>query len=94
MIYESKIEEEIPKDSTDYRKLFELIENLRDGNLNPKEVLKNQVKFKLDLNEIKLGGNKSEDQKNIIRNVIISFFEFTRKKYSAFQRLFSFAIWS
>ena len=90
MIYESKIEEEIPKDSTDYRKLFELFENLRNGNLNPK----NQVKFKLDLNEIKLGGNKSEDQKNIIRNVIISFFEFTRKKYSAFQRLFSFAIWS
>ena len=51
---------------------LELFENLRDGNLNPKEILKNQVKFKLHLNKTKIGSNKSEDQKNI-RNIIILF---------------------
>ena len=33
---------------------IEIIWRLKDGNVYPKEVLKNHVKFKLDLNEIKV----------------------------------------
>ena len=36
-----------------------MFENLRDGEGNPKEVLRCQVRFQSQLNEIKLGGNKS-----------------------------------
>ena len=72
MFYEFKTEEKIPKVLRDYQMPLELFENLRDGNLNPKEILKNQVKFKLHLNKTKIGSNKSEDQKNI-RNIIILF---------------------
>ena len=52
---------------------LEFFEKLRDGDVNPKKALNqvNQVKLKLDLNEIKAGINKSENQVNIIRNVII-----------------------
>ena len=38
---------------------LKLFENLRDGDLNPKEVLRNQVKFKFDLSKMKIVGNKS-----------------------------------
>ena len=40
---------------------LELFENLWDGDVNPQEVLKNQVKFKSELSKIKTGSNKSED---------------------------------
>ena len=50
---------------------LELIENLRDGGVNQKEVLQNQVKFKSDLNKIKIGSNKSEDKKNTTRNIFL-----------------------
>ena len=42
---------------------MEVFEDLRDGDINPKEVLKNQAKFKLDLSEIKTGCKKSIHQK-------------------------------
>ena len=42
-----------------------LFENLRDGELNPKEVLKNLARFKSDLNKIEIGGKKSINQKYI-----------------------------
>ena len=48
---------------------MKLLEDLRDGNINPKEVLKDQAWFKSDLNEIKTRGKKSMDQKNTIKNV-------------------------
>ena len=54
LFYEFKTDGKIPKDLRDYRMPLELFENLRDGDLNPKEVLKNQVKFKLKLNETKI----------------------------------------
>ena len=48
---------------------------LRDGNINPKEVLKNQINFKSDLGEIKKkNGNpksKPENQISAIQNVEI-----------------------
>ena len=37
-----------------YQMPLKLFEDLRDGNVYPKEVLKNHVKFELDLNEIKV----------------------------------------
>ena len=40
---------------------LELFENLWDGDVNPQELLKNQVKFKSELSKIKTGSNKSED---------------------------------
>ena len=63
---------------------LELFENLRDVDLNPKEVLTNQLRFELDLIEIKTGSDQSEVQNDIIKYVL--FFKFTRKKYSTFNR--------
>ena len=58
---------------------MKLLECLRDGNINPKEVLKSQARFKSDLSEIKIGGKKSKSIKNItkffdLREKIIDFF--------------------
>ena len=44
--------------------LIELFKNLRDSIIEPIEVLRSQAKFKSDLNEIKIVGKKSLDQKN------------------------------
>ena len=44
---------------------LKLFENLRDGELNPKEVLKNLARFKSDLNKMEIGGTKSINQKYI-----------------------------
>ena len=62
------MEGKILKDFIDYRMSLELFEDLKDGDKNP-EVSKSQVKFKVELNEIKTGIHGSEDQKYIIRNV-------------------------
>ena len=37
----------------DHQNSIELFKNFRDGNVNPKEVLKNQMRFNSDLHEIK-----------------------------------------
>ena len=49
MIYKYKTEGRIPKDFRNYQNLIDLFRNLRDSNINPKEVLK----FRSDLGEIK-----------------------------------------
>ena len=59
---------------------WKLIEDLRDGDINLKEVLKNQARFKLDLSEIKTGCKKSSDQKDVIKNVA-AFFDLREKNY-------------
>ena len=46
---------------------WKLFEDLRDGDINPKDVSKNQARFKLHLIEIKTGGKKSLHQKGIIK---------------------------
>ena len=51
MIYNFKTEGCSPKDLTGYWSRLELYGNKRDGDVNPKKVLKNQVKFMLYLNE-------------------------------------------
>ena len=58
---------------------LKLFEDLRDADINPIEVLKNQARFKSDLSEIKTGGKKSSNQKeNTIKN-ITNFFDLQKK---------------
>ena len=71
-------------------KSSDLFEGLRDGNINPKEELKNQARFRSDLSEIKIGGNKSPNQNNTIKNVY-NFFDL-RKKINNFFRNYSFLL--
>ena len=53
MIYKYKTEGKSPKDFSNYQNLIDLFVNLRDGNVKPREVLKNQIDFKWDLGKIK-----------------------------------------
>ena len=53
LIYKYKYKGKIQKDFRNYQNLIELFKNLRDDNINPKKVLKNQINFKSDLEEIK-----------------------------------------
>ena len=48
LIYKYKTEGRSPKDFSVYQNLIDLFKNLRDGNINPTEVLSNQV----NLNQI------------------------------------------
>ena len=52
LIYKYRIEGISAKDFSNYQNLLDLFKNLRDGNINTKEVLKNQVNFKLDSGKI------------------------------------------
>ena len=71
MIHTYKDEGRSPTDFTNYQNLIDLFINLRDSNVNPREVLKNQNDFKSDLGEIKKGNakSKSKDQTSLIKNV-------------------------
>ena len=53
LIYKCKTEKGRSKDSRDCKKLIGLFKNLTDCNVDLKEILKNQIKFKSDLDEIK-----------------------------------------
>ena len=46
LVYEYKTEGRSPKDFSDYQNLIDLFIDLRNGNLNPRKVLKNQIAFK------------------------------------------------
>ena len=61
------------KDFRENQHPLNLFEKLRDDEVNPKDVFESQVKFKPDLNEIKLGGHKSADQKWTTKSIIILF---------------------
>ena len=71
MIYKYKNEGRSPEDFRKFQNPIELFKNLRDGNVNTNEVLKNQIKFKSNLAEIKQENPdlKSKDQINVIQNV-------------------------
>ena len=53
LIYTYKTERISRKDFINYQNSIELFKDFRDGNINPKEVLKYQINFKSDLGEIK-----------------------------------------
>ena len=71
MICKYKIEGRSPKDFINYQNPIELFKDLTDGNINPKEVSKDQINFKSDLGEIKKGNPKSrsKDQIYLIQHV-------------------------
>ena len=63
LVYTFKTDGNEPKDFRNYKTPLKLFEDLRDGNINSREELKNQERLKSDLSEIKLGSNKSPNQK-------------------------------
>ena len=75
MIYKYITEGMSLKDFSNYQNLIDLFKDLRDGNINPKEVVKNQINFKSDVGEIKNGNPnlKSKYQTSAIQNVNILF---------------------
>ena len=81
MIYKYKTEGISPKDFRNYQNPIELFKDLKDDNINPKEVLKDQINFKPDLREIKKRNkkSKSEDQISVIQNVRFFFIEEKKK---------------
>ena len=71
LIYKYKTQGISPKDFRNYQNPIGLFKELRDGNINPNEVLKDQINFKSDLGEIKKGNkkSKSENQMSVIQNI-------------------------
>ena len=64
---------------------------LRDSNINPKEVLQNQINFKSDLGEIKRGNPnlKPKDQISVTQNVE-KWFNLREKNVDFFRDFFFF----
>ena len=90
LVYTFKTVGKEPKDFRKFKTPLKLFEDLRDGNINPKEASKNETNFKSDLNEIKIGDNKSPNQKYTIEN-ISNFFDL-REKIIDFFRDYSFLL--
>ena len=70
LIHKYKTEGISPKDFRNSQSLIELFKDLRDGNTDPKEALKDQINSKSGLGEINKGNkqSKSEDQISVIQN--------------------------
>ena len=66
-VYKFSGSEQISKDFGNHEMPLKLFEDLRNGDINPKEVLKKQARFKSDLIEIKIGGELI-NKKNTIKN--------------------------
>ena len=60
LIYRYITEGKSPKDFSNYHNLIDLFINLRDGNINPRDVLKDQINFKSGLSKRKKGNKKSK----------------------------------
>ena len=71
LIYNKKTEARSLKDFRNCQNPFGLFKNSRDGNVNPREVLKNQIKIKLNLVKIRKGNPdfKSEEQIIVINDI-------------------------
>ena len=88
MIYKCKIEGRGPKNFSNHQNAIDLFINLRDGNVNRKEVLKNQTDYKSDLGKKKRNPKlKSEDQINVIKN--FQFIFYLRERIIDFYRDYS-----
>ena len=60
--------------------MIDLFINLRDGNINPKKVLKIQINFKSDLGEIKQWNSKSKAENQIsVMQDVYNFFDWSEK---------------
>ena len=62
MIYKYKTEGKSLKGFRNYQTPIKLFKDLRDGNVNPKKVLKNQINFKSDLNKTRKGNPNLKPQ--------------------------------
>ena len=91
ILYTFKTDGNESKDFGSYQMLLKLFEDLENGNINRKDVLKNQARFKSDLSEIKIGGKKSPNQKNTIKN-ITNFFALQEKIIDFFRDYFFFLL--
>ena len=86
MIYNFKTEGKSLEDFSDYQNPIHLFIHLRDGNVNPREVLKNRIRsrsisnFKSDLHDTKTGKSKSNNQISVIQNLHFLFFFYLREK--------------
>ena len=71
MIDKYNTEGRTQKDFSVYQNPRKLFKSLRDGNINPKRVLKHQINFKSNLGKIKKENkkSKSEDQICVIQNI-------------------------
>ena len=63
LVYIFKTGENESKDFGNYQMPLKLFEDLGDGEINPKEVLKNQARCKSNLSEIKTVSKKSTKSK-------------------------------
>ena len=71
MIDKYNTEGRTPKDFSVYQNPRKLFKNLREGNINPKRLLKHQINFKSNLDKINKENkkSKSEDQICVIQNI-------------------------
>ena len=60
LIYKYKAEEISPTDFSNYQNPIDFFINLRDGNINPKQVLKDQINFKSDIGKKKEKKNQNQ----------------------------------
>ena len=92
MIYRFKAKGITPEDFNNNQNPIDLLINLRDSNLNPREVLKDQINLNSDLGKLKKGNkkSKSKDQISVVQNVQ-NFFDL-REKIIDFFRDYSFLI--
>ena len=88
LIYKYKTKRISPKDFSNYQNPMELFKDLRDSNINRKEVLKDQINLNPDLDKIKKWNpkSKSKDQISIIQNVE-KFIWFKGKDYWFFSEI-------
>ena len=63
LIYKYKTEGRRPKDFSNYQNPIDIFINLRDGNINQKQVLKNHIRVKSDL------GEKEKEIENQIQKI-------------------------
>ena len=81
MIYKCKIEGRGPKNFSNHQNPIDLFINLRDSNVNRKEVLKNQIDYKSDLGKKKKKSKIKIRRSNKCHKKFSICFLFKRKNY-------------
>ena len=96
LIYKYKTEGISPKDFSNYPNLIDLFKNLRDGNINSKKLLKNQVNFKYLKKKIRFRWNRKRKFKFKIKRSNKCYTKcwksFWFKKKNHFFRYYSFLL--
>ena len=71
MTYKYKTKGTSLKGFRNYENLIDSFKDLRDGNVNPRKVFKNQINFESDLGKIKKQNpiSRSENQMSVTQNI-------------------------